>query len=137
MPVKPLESVYDGKLTLVWVDGTNGTDADVDPSPQAVMARVTREFSGAQRAGVVQLARAADVPGACPQNFNLFSECFAAVVFDAAEGGTLNYTLRADAGLFHIDVTKHNSDYEKRLLPLQWAVDSVRALVGDASRPCS
>ena len=123
MPVKPLASVYDGKLALVWVDGTNGTDAD--PSPQAVMARVTRGFSGAQRAGVVQLARAADVPGACPQNFNLFSECFAAVVFDADGGGTLNYTLRADAGLFHIDVTKHTSDYEERLLPLQWAIDSV------------
>ena len=128
MPVKSLASVYDGKLALVWVDGTNGTDADVDPSPQAVMARVTRGFSGAQRAGVVQLARAADVPGACPQNFNLFSECFAAVVFDAGEGGggTVNYTLRADAGLFHIDVTKHTSDYEERLLPLQWAIDSVR-----------
>ncbi|KAI1786805.1 hypothetical protein LXA43DRAFT_1184913 [Ganoderma leucocontextum] len=36
----------------------------------------------------------------------------------------MGHTLRADGGLFHIDVTKHTSDYEKRILPLQWAVDS-------------
>lgn len=32
------------------------------------------------------------------------------------------------AGLYHIDVVDHASDYEQRLLPLQWAIDEVRKL---------
>jgi hypothetical protein len=38
----------------------------------------------------------------------------------------INYTIRADAGLGFIDVLNHKSDFERRILPLQWAVDSVR-----------
>ena len=37
----------------------------------------------------------------------------------------VNYTIMADGGLAHIDVIKHSSDYERRILPLQWAIDSV------------
>jgi ATP-binding cassette subfamily A (ABC1) protein 3 len=43
-----------------------------------------------------------------------------------ADAEPVNYTIRADAGLYHIDVVKHSSDYEKRILPLQWAIDQVR-----------
>lgn len=140
-----------------------------------------------------QVDSRADVVQACPQNFNLFSECFAAVVFEdglegalevpvlpdsvtdkngtvagngtatAAEGsgnlpangtgtgtgaGTgvlnvtalpigvpvgaatvgVNYTIMVDGGLFHVDVVRHTSDYEERVLPLQWAIDSVSDL---------
>jgi len=61
---------------------------------------------------------------ACPQNFNLYSECFAAVVFNnfpSAYG--VSYTIRADAGLYYINVEQHTSDVELRILPLQWALD--------------
>lgn len=34
----------------------------------------------------------------------------------------------ADAGLGFIDVIKRTSDYELRLLPLQWAIDKVQGL---------
>ena len=139
VPVPRLADVFDGSLALVWADGTNGTGSN--PSAHDIISRITTGFSSKQLSAVRQLDSPADIPTACPQNFNLFSECFAAVAFNSLPGPNgslpLNYTLRADGGLFHIDVTKHNSDYEKRLLPLQWAIDSVCALVGDASRLCS
>jgi ATP-binding cassette, subfamily A (ABC1), member 3 len=36
----------------------------------------------------------------------------------------VNYTIQADAGLGYVNVEKHNSDVELRVLPLQWALDS-------------
>ncbi|KAH9885418.1 P-loop containing nucleoside triphosphate hydrolase protein [Cubamyces lactineus] len=126
IPVPKLQDVYDGSLALIWADGTNGTGTN--PSAHDIIAHITRDFSSKQLNNVRQLSSPEDIPEACPQNFNLFSECFAAVAFNSLPGpdGTLplNYTLRADGGLFHIDVTKHTSDYEKRILPLQWAIDS-------------
>lgn len=95
------------------------------------MAHITRDFSSSQLASVNQVSSTADIVAACPQNFNLFSECFAAVVFnsmpssDGENAEPVNYTIRADAGLYHIDAVKHSSDYEKRILPLQWAIDQV------------
>ena len=38
----------------------------------------------------------------------------------------VNYTLFADASLSSIDVEHHTSDFERRVFPLQWAVDQVR-----------
>ena len=37
----------------------------------------------------------------------------------------VDYTIWADAGLTFVDVKKHKSDFEKRILPLQWAIDQV------------
>lgn len=98
------------------------------------MSHITRSFSQRQLSAVRQVSSPDDISTACPQNFNLFSECFAAVAFesiptiDSNSNATVpvNYTIRADGGLFHIDVVRHSSDYERRILPLQWAVDSVR-----------
>jgi ATP-binding cassette, subfamily A (ABC1), member 3 len=63
----------------------------------------------------------------CPQNFNQFTECFAAVVFNDVQPNLFingfNYTIRGDAGLAYINVEKHTSDWEVRILPLQWALD--------------
>lgn len=95
------------------------------------MSSVTSSFSPKQLDAVKQVESPDDIPSSCPQNFNLFSDCFAAVAFNSipAENNTLaepfNYTIRADGGLSHIDVVKHSSDYEIRVLPLQWALDSV------------
>ncbi|KAI0066620.1 P-loop containing nucleoside triphosphate hydrolase protein [Artomyces pyxidatus] len=121
-----LDSKFDGSLSLVWADGTNGTGT---PSPDDIMSRVTRDFSPRQLRAVKRVASPDDIPATCPQNFNLFSECFAAIAFNSLPPTTnnaslpVNYTIRADGGLFHIDVKRHNSDYELRVLPLQWAVD--------------
>lgn len=97
------------------------------------MNRITRDFTQAQRRSVVRAIAPDAIPAACPQNFNLFSECFAAVVFydlpmSSQDPTPVNYTIRADGGLWHIDVKGGKSDYEKRILPLQWAVDQVRAV---------
>ncbi|OCH92960.1 P-loop containing nucleoside triphosphate hydrolase protein [Obba rivulosa] len=130
IPVPSLDSAFDGSLALIWADGTNGTGT---PSPHDIMSRVTSNFSPKQLKAVRQLDSPGDIPAACPQNFNLFSECYAAVAFNSLPGPNsslvngsqaIDYTIRADGGLFFINVVKHNSDYERRVFPLQWAVDS-------------
>ncbi|KAF7436184.1 hypothetical protein PC9H_003010 [Pleurotus ostreatus] len=123
VPIPTLRDTYDASLAFVWADGTNGTNS---PTPEEIMARVTAGFSDKQLGSVKKAASVADIPKLCPQNFNLFSECFVAIAFnDIPEGlnDPVNYTIRADAGLFHIDVERHTSDFEQRILPLQWAVD--------------
>jgi len=125
-PVRSLPNVFDGSIALIWADDTNGT---ASPSPNDIMTHITSGFSQRQLAAVKKVASTDDIPAACPQNFNLFSECYAAVAFnsfptsDANDSLPINYTIRADGGLFHIDVIRHTSDYELRVLPLQWAVD--------------
>ncbi|GBE77297.1 hypothetical protein SCP_0101700 [Sparassis crispa] len=134
-PVHNLTDVFDGSLSLIWVDSTNGTGT---PSAVDIMSHVTRGFSPKQLDAVQQLDSPSEIPKACPENFRLYSQCFGAVVFNALPGmpnGTtattdpeqappFNYTIRADGGLFYINVDKHTSDFEKKLFPLQWAVDS-------------
>lgn len=96
------------------------------------MSHVTSAFTSKQLRGVKKVATPDDIPSACQENFNLFSECYAAVAFTSLPNTSVNgsqtieYTLRGDGGLFHIDVVHHKSDFEKRIMPLQWAVDSVR-----------
>lgn len=126
-----LQQEYDGSSALVWADGTSGTTS---PTPDDVMSHISSGFTTKQLRGIKKVATPDDIPSACQENFNLFSECYAAIAFtsfpEPAVNGTqtVAYTLRGDGGLFHIDVVHHKSDYEKRLMPLQWAVDSVRSL---------
>ncbi|KZT73392.1 hypothetical protein DAEQUDRAFT_684394 [Daedalea quercina L-15889] len=127
---------YDGSMTLVWADSTDGMGS---PSAQDIMSHITSGFSSKQLENVRKVASADDIPPTCPENFNGFSECYAAVVFNtlpdnsssissaSASASALeafNYTIRADSGLYYINVAKHTSSYEERVLPLQWAVDS-------------
>ncbi|KAK0481451.1 hypothetical protein IW261DRAFT_1075379 [Armillaria novae-zelandiae] len=120
-----LTQALEPDFALLWADGTDGTS---DPSPASIISRITQNFTTSQLAAVRQLDSPDDIPAACPQNFNLFSECFAAIAFynipaNGSATNPINYTIRADAGLAHIDVVKHSSDFEKRILPLQWAID--------------
>jgi ATP-binding cassette, subfamily A (ABC1), member 3 len=119
--------VFDGSLALIWTDGANG-NVTGPLNPAAVIAQITSGFSASQIASVRRVATPQDIPNACPQNFNLFSQCFAAISFNSfGQNNTmpLNYTISADAGLYHVDSISHTSDYELRILPLQWAVDKV------------
>ncbi|KAI0789486.1 P-loop containing nucleoside triphosphate hydrolase protein [Abortiporus biennis] len=129
-PIRELNDVFDGSLTLVWADATNGS---AFPSPNDIMTQISSSFSENQVQAIKKVDSPSDIPSACPQNFNLFSECFAAIAFNSFptsnpnDSTPLNYTIMGDGGLFHIDVVKHTSDYEMRVLPLQWAID--RAIV--------
>lgn len=122
-PIRNFTDIYDGS-TLVWADGTNGTGS---PTPQAIMDRISLGFSEQQRNGLRKASSPADIPFACPQNFNLRSNCYGAIAFNdipsPTDGRAINYTIRADGGLVFIDVIHHTSDYEERLFPLQWAID--------------
>ncbi|TFK24250.1 nod factor export ATP-binding protein I [Coprinopsis marcescibilis] len=125
VPIHSLQSQFDGSLHFVWTDGTTGTS---NPTPLEIIDHITASWNNQQRAAIKQVDSAAAIPDACPQNFNLFSQCFAAVSFTNIPGpGTstsVNYTIHADAGLAYINVKEHTSDWEKRILPLQWAIDS-------------
>ncbi|KAF8079136.1 hypothetical protein FPV67DRAFT_1467643 [Lyophyllum atratum] len=120
-----LQEQFDGGSTLIWADGTDGRSI---PSPTDIMNHITASFTHAQLNAVKKVGSPADIPFACPQNFNFLSECFAAIAFNdipanTSTGKPVNYTIRADAGLAFIDVPGHTSDFEKRVLPLQWAID--------------
>ncbi|KAF9045107.1 hypothetical protein BJ165DRAFT_1346335 [Panaeolus papilionaceus] len=120
-----LERQFDASTSLIWADGTNGSS---NPTPQAIIDHITSNFAPHQLAAVRKLDNPADIPKTCPQNFNFFSECFAALAFydipgSNSSGRAVNYTIFADAGLSSIDVVKHTSDFEERIFPLQWAID--------------
>ena len=124
-----LVEAYDGSMPLVWVDSTNGSGT---PSADTIMQRVMLPFSQKQRSNVKKLASADEVPSTCPENFIGLSQCYAVVVFDGmptkgdpkSSKQPFNYTLRADSGLYYINVFKHTSSFEQRVMPLQWAVES-------------
>jgi hypothetical protein len=44
---------------------------------------------------------------------------------NATDTTPINYTISADGGLARINVYSHTSDFETRMLPLQWALDQV------------
>lgn len=120
--IPSLASVLQSGYHFYWVDATNGS---ATPAPKDIISHVTSDFAPWQKAAVKQLNSPDDVPPACQQNFNGFSECWAAIIFNDIVGFSgVNYTIRADAGLRYVNVEKHNSDVELRVLPLQWALDS-------------
>ncbi|KAI0947262.1 hypothetical protein AcV7_009727 [Taiwanofungus camphoratus] len=129
IPVPSLVNKFDGTLTLVWADATNGTGS---PSADDIMAHVTSGFSPNQLNAVKKVDSPDDVPATCPENWNGYSACFGAIVFNSlptssnniTAARSVNYTIRADEGLYYINVVKHTSGYEERVMPLQWAVDS-------------
>ena len=125
MPVASLADTFDSDLALLWADNTNGSGAI---SPSDIMSRVTRGFSTKQL-GSFRKVSTDDIATICRENFSGSSACFASVIFDAIPGAgsnqTLNYTIRADSALGFVNVADHTSDYEVRILPLQWAVESV------------
>lgn len=132
-----LQKQYEGGNTLIWADGTDGTSR---PTPTDIMAHITASFTPSQLNSVKKVGSPADIPFACPQNFNFLSECFAAIAFNdipanTSSGRPVNYTIRADAGLAFIDVGGHTSDFEKRILPLQWAIDQVSLQLVLCMRP--
>ncbi|TDL26382.1 P-loop containing nucleoside triphosphate hydrolase protein [Rickenella mellea] len=126
VPIASLASKVDGSLALVWADGTGG---NTFPTADQIMAQVTSGFSPKQLNAVRKVGSPSDIPFACQESLNDVSECYAAVAFNALPNSTndssaLNYTIRADSSLYFVDVVAHKSDYEERVLPLQWAIDS-------------
>ncbi|KAF8435684.1 hypothetical protein L210DRAFT_3452656 [Boletus edulis BED1] len=124
-PIRNFTTQFDGSLALIWADGTNGTG---NPSASDIMAHITRRFDKYQMKAVKQVATPADIPSNCPQNFNLISECYAGIAFNylpvsPTDTTPINYTMSADGGLVYVNVYSHTSDFETRILPLQFAID--------------
>ena len=133
-PIKPLQTVFDGTMPLVWTGTTNSTGF---PTPKDIVSHFVSNFTSTQLAAVKQVQNRSELLLACPQNYNGVTPCFAAIEFvntpsvNASDGvlGPMEYVIHADAGLGHIDVVVHTSDFESRILPLQWAIDSVSPMV--------
>lgn len=94
------------------------------------MSHITANFTSNQLTSVKKVSSPSNIPATCPQNFNGFSQCFAAITFtnipaDGNASNPINYTIFGDAALGFIDVVRHTSDFERRMLPLQWAIDQV------------
>lgn len=138
MPVKSLQSQFDGTSKLVWADNSSGYDYGSPTPAQIIMERITANFTSAQRTAVNQVDPN-NIFSECPQNYQGYTPCFAAIAFQSIpflnESGisglssNVNYTIYADWGLGYINVEKHTSDYEKRIMPLQWEIDSVRLVL--------
>jgi ATP-binding cassette subfamily A (ABC1) protein 3 len=126
VPVPNLADEFDGSLALIWADSTFGIGV---PSANAIMSHITSDFTPSQLRAVVKVATPLEIPLLCSQNYNQFSECYATISFDNiptnGSGQNFEYTIQADGGLTYINVIRHTSDFEKRVLPLQWAVDQV------------
>lgn len=127
MAVRDFRNQFDGSLKLVWADNTDGTGS---PSVDDIIARITEGFNDKQLAAISKVDTTDDIPIQCPQNFNLFSECFAGLSFEYLPSGLndtrpTNYTILGNGGFGYINAIKHTSDYEVYVLPLQWAVDQV------------
>ncbi|KZT01143.1 P-loop containing nucleoside triphosphate hydrolase protein [Laetiporus sulphureus 93-53] len=129
VPVQRLSDQYDGSLTLLWADGTNGAGS---PSAEDIMAHITSGFNPWQLSNVQKVDSPSDVAAHCPENWSGQSQCFGALIFNSLPDSSnvssasqpYNYTLRVDYGLEYINVLKHTSSYEQRMIPLQWAVDN-------------
>ena len=131
-PVKPLQTQFDGTTSLMW---TVNTDSTSFPAPKDIISHLTSSFTHSQLAAVKQVKGISELLSACPQNYNGATPCFAAIEFvntpsaNASDSvsGPMEYIIHVDAGLSRIDVVGHKSDFENRILPLQWAIDSVGA----------
>ena len=137
MPIKSLQSQFDGEANLIWADYSYEHYYG-SPTPAQVMERITANFTSAQRAAVKKVDPEA-IFSECPQNYRGYTPCFAAIAFKSipflnASGISLlnqnvEYTIYADWGLGYINVEKHTSDLEKRIMPLQWEIDRVCLLL--------
>jgi ATP-binding cassette subfamily A (ABC1) protein 3 len=135
VPIKSLQSEFDGKSNLVWADFSYGHYYS-SPTPVDIMERITANFTTFQRAAVKNVDPE-NIFSECPQNYRGFTPCYAAIAFQNLPflntsvpwlDPNVEYTIYADYGLEYINVEKHTGDLEKRIMPLQWAIDSVRLL---------
>ncbi|KAH9937769.1 P-loop containing nucleoside triphosphate hydrolase protein [Epithele typhae] len=136
VPIRALADAFDARRILLWSDDTNSTTAGF--TADDVVARMTAGFSSKQLAAFHKVTTE-EIAGRCIENPNGKSGCFAAVTFEQlpARGNnqTINYTIRVDDSTGFIDVKGHNSDYEVRVLPVQWAVDSAIIEVQTGTKP--
>lgn len=129
--ILPLNGQFEGQGAFLWADETDGT---YNPAPADIIAQITSNFTPQQLKNVHKLESLNAIRASCPQNLNGISPCFAGIGFTNRLNDTnmpatfftiVNYTIFADSGLSYISPTNHNSDFEKRILPLQWSLDKV------------
>lgn len=126
-PLPSLEDHFDGLKPLVWADNTNGTGYI---SGKDIMNHVMANFSSRQLAGIYE-ANSSELNKRCVLNFSGGSSCYITVTFESipptSSNGSLGleYTIRSDEGIYQVDVFRHTSGLETKVIPLQWAIDHV------------
>ncbi|KAG8956898.1 hypothetical protein FRC00_004773, partial [Tulasnella sp. 408] len=132
-PIYNLQDVFTGGK-LAWVDITDKTGS---PSADQIMDIVTRPLSSSRRQSVVKVDDLDALDFQCPTNYNGRSSCYAAVIFNGLPRSNdsvspIYYIIRGDMGQTYVNVKRHTGDYEKNLLPIQWAIDSVSIVISSA-----
>ncbi|KAG8734715.1 hypothetical protein FRC10_011501, partial [Ceratobasidium sp. 414] len=123
-PIAPLSSTWTTD-TIYYIDNTPTNPSQVPALISALISSSNLSFAQQSR---LKPLNSSDIQRACPSNFNSISECFAVFAFDyvatAADNiSSTDYTIMIDWGRRAVDVEKHTSDYEKVVLPVQWAMD--------------
>ena len=127
--VRPLADTLSSPL--YWLQNTNtSTQGAAAPFGAAEVMDVIISAMPADKQSLIRRVESdIDLGLACPQAFNGLSSCFGAVEFTNFTSAGQNlanvaYNLRFDPGLDRVEVSTNTGDAEKRILPLQWAVDS-------------
>lgn len=94
------------------------------------MDLVAQPLSSARRQSVIKVDNLDALDLACPTNYNGRSSCYAGIIFNGLprsndSASPIFYIIRGDMGETYVNVKGHTGDYEKNVLPIQWAIDSV------------
>jgi len=95
------------------------------------MDHVTANFTQQQLDGVVQAKDEDELLSKCLGNLNNASPCYITITFQniptasTTDTSSFNYTLMSDYGVYRVNIDKHSSDFETKVVPAQWAIDSV------------
>jgi hypothetical protein len=128
--VPELKDAFTLSTPLYWVDNTDPSDNN-SPTPSEIMTEVTKEFSSSQLSLVHQASSTQDLGAKCQLNFNSKSPCFAGVIFKSIPpvgnvSKRVEFTLVGEAEFDDtVNVKTHNTEVEKRTLPLQYAIEKV------------
>ncbi|KAF9479407.1 P-loop containing nucleoside triphosphate hydrolase protein [Pholiota conissans] len=125
-PVLQIQDAFDGSRPLVWADNTNGTGFI---TAKAIMGQISKNFTLKQLNALKEVENTQQVQQACLLNFNGASGCFSTVTFETipttagSDNRSVEYIIRYDDGVQHINIAKHDTDFETKLLAVQWAID--------------
>ncbi|KAK6532023.1 hypothetical protein TWF694_003186 [Orbilia ellipsospora] len=121
-PIKSVASALENQQDTKIVFARNGFDNVVDPIIDRFTAR-----TGAKN--VVRVGNSTDIMANCRINLAGASDCFAAIIFNNANGTLVDYIIAQNPTEFSVssDWRSHKSIFQDRVFPIQFALDSAIA----------
>jgi hypothetical protein len=122
-PVTNLQDAFNGRHPVIWANISNKTRFI---SSKDVMVHVPAGFSSSQLNAVKEVTDVDAIFDNCPPK-----KCFATIYFEDFPvsrddtGRSFNYMMMTDPGRYDMRID-HNTWAEKKILPLQLAIDQVK-----------